>query len=1060
MAEQADVYRAAFLKALAPESPMTVSAWSDSFRYLSQKASAEPGRYRTERTEYLREIMDCLSPSSPVQEIVFMKSAQVGGPLALDTPIPTPAGWKMMSELAAGDFVFDESGRPCRVVGVSEVFEDRPCFEIEFSDGSVIRCDHEHRWRAWDDAGAGAARQRLVTRTTFELLQDYKKGKRNRYAIDVAAPLDLPAVDLPIAPYALGVWLGDGHAISSQVTTFSEDAQEMADYIAVDGHPTVVKAAGKNNGRALVIHIEPTPEYDLCKRGHSYAEQGRTKRGACRECMRQHVKAWRKRKGLPTSFEEMDPVVAERPPLFGAKLEALGILGKKAIPMAFLRASAPQRLALLQGLMDTDGSIEPRSRRCEFSTTCDEIAEGVGDLLSGLGIKYSLYSKTIEKGFHGGARQSAPSLLRRFSFIVYEDKPVFRLARKRSLIPSREGRRTSETERRRIVDMRRVPSFPVKCIEVDSADHLFLAGKTMIPTHNSEAGFNWLGYIMDRCPGPTMMIQPTVEAAEKVSRQRIAPMIEDCPVLKGKLRDKARDGSNTLLVKEFPGGFLIMTGANSGAGLRSMPAKFIFMDEIDAYPADVDGEGNPVALAEKRAQTFARRKVFKNSTPTYKGASNIEAAYEASDRRRYHVPCPHCGEFQWLRWRQVKWDRLPNGHPDFDSVRYECEHCKTPVPEHQKTEMLRRGRWVAENPGSPVAGFHINALYSPLGWFSWRDAVREWTNAQKDQNKLKVFINTVLGETYEVKAEDTPKWREIYGRREAYQIGVVPRRAVLLTGACDVQKDRLEVMLVGWNRKEAWVVTHEVIQGDTSRPIHDPGGPWPRLSELIAKIWPHESGAGLSVNRFAVDSGYNTVRVYEFVRSQNTLQVIPIKGQEDLAQPINTPRAVEIRQGGKRVKRGVRLWSVGVNILKAEVYGRLKLERPTDEELAASGGRWPATYVHFPMLEEEFFRQLTAEKLVLVTTRTGHPRYQWVKDHPANEALDLMVYNFAAHWAAGAPRWPEDHWAQLEAQFSGGGAPAVPAAPPPGAAAVAAPREPEPPPPAPPPRRRSSFWDR
>lgn len=569
----------------------------------------------------------------------------------------------------------------------------------------------------------------------------------------------------------------------------------------------------------------------------------------------------------------------------------------------------------------------------------------------------------------------------------------------------------------------------------------------------SEAGFNWLGYIIDRCPGPTMMVQPRVEDAERVVKQRIGPMLRETPVLKGKLRQaKAQDdASDTILVKEFPGGFLLSTGANSGAGLRSMPAKNIFMDEIDAYPADVDGEGDPVQLAAKRASTFPRRKVFKNSTPTYKNASNIEAAYEASDKRRYHVPCPHCSAMQWLKWRQLKWSKLPDGRPDPASVRYECEACREPIAEHHKTAMLRGGRWVAEHPGRPVAGFHVNALYSPLGWFSWAEAVVDWYRAQGDPNKLKAFINTVLGETYEVKGEDTPEWRSVYNRRETYQMGIVPRRAVMLTAACDVQKDRLEVTVVGWNRKEAWVVAHEEIAGDTSEPITK--GPWPKLAELVSRIWPHEGGTGMPLTLLAIDSGFNTLRVYEFVRSQNPRQVIPIKGQDDLMQPINLPRAVEVRQGGgKRIKRGVRLWMVGTNILKAEVYGRLKRDRPTEEEIAANG--WPPTYIHFPELGEEYFRQLTAEELILVRTKTGQARYQWVKKHPNNEALDLMNYNFAAYHAVGAARWPESHWLILEEQV---GAP-PPAAPLPAAAAA----PPLPPPKPKPVKRRepSGFWSR
>lgn len=527
----------------------------------------------------------------------------------------------------------------------------------------------------------------------------------------------------------------------------------------------------------------------------------------------------------------------------------------------------------------------------------------------------------------------------------------------------------------------------------------------------TEAGLNWLGFVIHHAPGPTMMVQPTVDLAKRASKQRLDPMITACPVLSEKVSDpRARDSGNTMLAKEFAGGVLVLTGANSAAGLRSMPVKNLMLDEIDAYPRDVDGEGSAIALATARTRTFARRKIFKISTPTYKGASAIEAAYESSDRRRFYVPCPHCQFSQVLKWANLRWDKLPNGKPDHAKVRYVCEKCGEGIKEHHKTQMLAKGVWVAENPGARVAGFHLSALYSPLGWYSWAALVDDWYEAQKDPNLLKVFINTALGETFEIRGEDTPEWQNLYARRESYPIGTVPPRAVLLTAAVDVQKDRLEATVVGWNRREAWVIDHHIILGDTSTDV-----PWRDLDKLVGKSWPHASGTALTISLLAIDTGFNTTRVYDWVRSQSSRQVMAVKGRDDLTQPIGSPKLLEVKQSGKRVKRGVRLWTVGTNVLKSDVYGRLKLPRPTDEEIARSG--FPPTYIHTPMLGEEYYRQLTAEQFVLSNAKSGHARYHWVKTYPNNEALDCLCYNLAAYYAVGANRWQDAQWENLESQI-------------------------------------------
>jgi len=218
----------------------------------------------------------------------------------------------------------------------------------------------------------------------------------------------------------------------------------------------------------------------------------------------------------------------------------------------------------------------------------------------------------------------------------------------------------------------------------------------------TEIGFNWLGFIIHHCPGPALMVQPTVEIAKRVSKQRLAPSIEETPVLRERVAEaRSRDSGNTMFVKEFPGGLLILTGANSAVGLRSMPIRYLFMDEVDGYPGDVDGEGDPVSLAEKRTDTFSRKKIFMVSTPKIKGFSRIESEYLSTDQRRYFVPCPHCGNYDWIRWPNIQWEE---GLPD--TARLLCESCGSLIEERHKTWMLERGQWkaTAERNGR-TAGF-------------------------------------------------------------------------------------------------------------------------------------------------------------------------------------------------------------------------------------------------------------------------------------------------------------------------------------------------------------------
>tara|TARA_R110000823_G_scaffold203424_1_gene334350 strand:- start:28992 stop:30896 length:1905 start_codon:yes stop_codon:yes gene_type:complete len=523
----------------------------------------------------------------------------------------------------------------------------------------------------------------------------------------------------------------------------------------------------------------------------------------------------------------------------------------------------------------------------------------------------------------------------------------------------------------------------------------------------TECGNNWIGYCIHLAPGPMMAVSPTVEMAKRNSKQRIDPLIEESTALSERISpSRSRDAGNTVLAKEFRGGVLVMTGANSAVGLRSMPVRYLFLDEVDGYPADVDGEGDAIQLAEARTRTFARRKILIVSTPTVSGVSPIEREFESSDQRRYFLPCPHCGHRQWLRFEQLRWQW---GEPE--TAHYVCESCDDEIQEQHKTWMLGQGEWRAtapENAGKTV-GFHLSSLYSPLGWRSWADIATAWEQAQGSATRLKAFKNTELGETW-VEEGEAPDWERLLERREDYRIGGIPAGGLLLVGGADVQKDRIEASVWAFGRgKEAWLIEHRVLMGDTAR-----DAVWKQLAELLNETRTHDSGTHLPLVRFAIDTGFATQETYAFVRRMRDSRLMAVKGVARGAALVGTPTAVDVTADGKRLRRGIKVFAVAGHIAKLEFYNNLRktVEASEDGEIT-----FPEGYVHLPKVDVEFVKQLCAEQLITRRNRNGFPVREWQKLRERNEALDCYVYARAAASAAGLDRFEDRHWRELERQL-------------------------------------------
>lgn len=524
---------------------------------------------------------------------------------------------------------------------------------------------------------------------------------------------------------------------------------------------------------------------------------------------------------------------------------------------------------------------------------------------------------------------------------------------------------------------------------------------------------NLVGYHVHQDPAPILVIQPTTEMGEAWSKDRLAPMLRDSPALRGRVSEaKAKSSGNTLRQKKFPGGHLAIAGANSAAGLASRPIRILCCDEVDRYPPSAGSEGDPVTLGRKRTATFWNRKVVLVSTPTIRGASRIEAAYEASDQRRFWVPCPHCGERQTLRWDAVKW---VDGNPA--TAAYHCGHCGAAWDDAQRWAAVRLGEWRAEGEFRGAAGFHLNELYSP--WRRLSETVADFLAAKDRPELLKAWVNTALGETWQDRG-DAPEWERLIERGEDYPEAWAPNEALALTAGVDVQGARLELYLWAWGRGlTSWLVGREIFDGDPTQ-----AAVWDALRARLDEPVKREGGPPLRVLRAGVDTGFATAAVYAQLRRMRDPRLMPLKGVErsGATSPVTGPTSVDVTEAGRKTRGGLKIWTVAVSTFKSELYRRLWLKREGDD--------FPVGWVHLPRWAgSEAIKQLVAEQLVTVKDKRGFTRQEWQKLRERNEALDCAVYARAALWVAGADRRGERFWDALAAELEAVGATTQPVQP-------------------------------
>ena len=492
----------------------------------------------------------------------------------------------------------------------------------------------------------------------------------------------------------------------------------------------------------------------------------------------------------------------------------------------------------------------------------------------------------------------------------------------------------------------------------------------------TQTGLNWLAAIMVNFPGAVLVLRPTVPDARDFSKQRLDPMISATAVLSQLVtKPRSRDGGNSLLAKDFAGGNLFLTGSNSATGIKSKPIRWLFCDEIDEYPGDVKGQGEPVYLAEKRltGPQFQRRKILLVSTPTIKGRSRIEDTFEASDQHRYFVPCPHCEHMDWIRWANIRWDE---GKPE--TAELFCEACGVFIEELCKTQMLARGEWrcVKHAGDGETIGFHLSSLYSPIGWFPWVKAAQEWIEAKENPMKLKGFVNTVLAETFEERWDKKQvKAEEILARAERYPASV-PTGVGILVAAVDVQDTWLEVAVKDYGAgEESWLIALQQFQGDPGEDTL-----WLELDRFLQQTFTHESGQEIPISCVVIDCGGSFPQmVYRFTKARESRRVFAIRGGNERGKPI-VPRPTRNNR-----YRAV-LFTLCVDTAKETVLSRL-----------AISAKGKPGYMHFPeWIELDYCKQLLAEKPMWRWSKTKGSVREWIKVQDRNEAFDLEGYCLAA----------------------------------------------------------------
>ena len=512
---------------------------------------------------------------------------------------------------------------------------------------------------------------------------------------------------------------------------------------------------------------------------------------------------------------------------------------------------------------------------------------------------------------------------------------------------------------------------PMDCLTAPGIREVVLMWASQ--TSKTEVGLNWVGRTIQCAPGPILWVTSTDESAKKVSRRRFDPMLSTPPLDQLVSERKSRDSDRTTHSISFQNGYLGIVSAHSPSALSSDPIQYLGFDEVDRYSLSSKDEGDPISLGLARQTTFdgAGARTLYISSPDIEGTSRIEALFLGSDQRYFMVQCHKCGDRQRLVWPQVKW---PKGKPHL--AEYECPVCSSMWTDAQRWESLHGGIWVPTADFSGTAGFHLSQLYSSfvrLGVLAQR-----WVKAQGKPELLQAFINTVLGETFSI---DATKVEAGDIRKEAWGDFDFPAPGCVLVGFTDVQHDRLESTVVALGPGQSvYPVEHRVFWGNT-----DQDAVWMELEDWAVGEWARSDGRKLRLRAMGVDCGDRQDAILEWVHGgrRGSLEWMGMKGKgRGIQEPVVSTRKPS------RSKKGRRFFVHNVDAGKNNFMRKLMLREGPGQ-------------IYYPIREcfsEEYFKQLTAEKLVRRYVH-GFPRFQWEKKAGTrNEALDCIVGCLSVQW--------------------------------------------------------------
>lgn len=531
---------------------------------------------------------------------------------------------------------------------------------------------------------------------------------------------------------------------------------------------------------------------------------------------------------------------------------------------------------------------------------------------------------------------------------------------------------------------------------------------------------NWLAASAHRAPANMLVLEPTDSLAKRLSA-RVSKTIRDVPVLQQVFAPaRSRDARNTVAAKDFLGGTLYIATAGAAANLAEIPARYVGIDEVDRLEFSVDGEGDPVELAEARATTFNRNcKFLEVSSPTVRGRSKIDALYDMGTQEVYLVPCPHCGHHHELLLEHFHYARDPDtGY--MARAWFVCPACGAEIDERHKGRMLRdaalggTAHWFARSVGDgETLSFHISAFYAQPGSITWLQLARQLARARErdergDPDALQVFYNTRLALSYS-DTRETATWQELQSRQleERLPARIIPDDALVVTISVDTQHNRLEAQAEAWGPgMEHWVIDHQVFMGSPTAMPNEAGSVWQRLDAYRREPFQHASGVLIPASVYGIDSGgQNTQDVYNYGASRVHLGCLILKGASKPNRPIisSTPAKVDIDHAGGKVEGGALLWSIGTDVAKDHLLNRWKLHHGPGA-------------MHFnAALTQSWFEQIVNEAPRFKRIPGGGFRRVWDKvDQGApNEALDLSVYNLALAHNLGLHKWTPTDWARL-----------------------------------------------